>query len=281
MLNITNEQFDRVRRLSLSLIGIELVERHRELLLSRCRRLKINEPASFDELLTAAESDDEPARQRLVGLLTTSYTGFFRNRWHFDIAAGHALRAIRRRGSARLWSAAAATGEEPYSLAIALIDIARRDDPPVAILATDINRQVLEFAQRGEYGESSLRSLDPGLRARFFSELAGLDRWRISEAARRLVNFLPCNLNSEEWPVEGPFDVVFCRNVLMYMNSGRRESVLGRMVSRMAPDGLLVLDPAEHLGPAHILFGPGVNGVFALRAASHSFPDGRPERIYP
>ncbi len=270
MLKISNEQFDRVRRLSLSLAGIELAERHRELLISRCRRIRIDDNAGFDELLTAAEAGDAPARQRLIGLLTTSHTGFFRNAWHFDIAAEHALQAIHHRGKARLWSAAAATGEEPYSLAMALIDAARRDDPPATILATDINFQVLDFAQRGEYGEASLRSLEPGQRARFFSDSAGSGRWRISAAARRLIEFLQLNLNSEVWPVDGPFDVVFCRNLLMYLETRRRSSVLQRMASLIAPDGLLILDPAEHLGEARHLFGPGNNGVYPRPAARHS-----------
>jgi len=270
VLKITNEQFDRVRRLSLSLTGIELSERHRELLVSRCRRLNIADPAGLNELLNGVERGDASARQRLIGILTTSYTGFFRNPWHFDIAAEHALWAIHKRGKARLWSAAAATGEEPYSLAIALIDIARRDDPPVTILATDINPQVLEFAQRGEYGEASLHTLEPVQRARFFSDSAGSGRWRISEAARRLIEFLQLNLNSEVWPVDGPFDVVFCRNLLMYLETRRRYSVLQRMASLIAPDGLLILDPAEHLGEARHLFGPGNNGVYPRHVARQS-----------
>ena len=267
MLNITNEQFDRVRSLSLSLAGIQLSERHRELLVSRCRRLKIEDPASLNELLGAAEKGDGPARQRLIGLFTTSHTGFFRNPGHFAIAGDHALRAIHKRGRARLWSAAAATGEEPYSLAIALIDATLRDDPPVTILATDINSQVLEFAKRGEYSEVSLRSLDTGQRARFFSESSGSGNWRISRTAGRLIEFRELNLNSEIWPVDGPFDVVLCRNLLMYLDTHHRHLVLQRMASLIAPDGLLILDPAEHLGKSSHLFGSGSNGVYPRHTA--------------
>jgi len=267
LVNITNEQFDRVRSLSLSLAGIQLSERHRELLVSRCRRLKIEDPASLNELLGAAEKGDGPARQRLIGLFTTSHTGFFRNPGHFAIASDHALRAIHKRGRARLWSAAAATGEEPYSLAIALIDAALRDDPPVTILATDINSQVLEFAKRGEYSEVSLRSLDTGQRARFFSESAGSGNWRISRTAGRLIEFRELNLNSEIWPVDGPFDVVLCRNLLMYLDTHHRHLVLQRMASLIAPDGLLILDPAEHLGKSSHLFGSGSDGVYPRHTA--------------
>lgn len=265
-----NEQFERVRRLSLTLTGIELADRHRELLANRCRRLRIDDPASLDALLDSAEAGGAVARQGLIGLLTTSYTGFFRNPWHFDIAAEHALWAIHKRAAARLWSAAAATGEEPYSLAMALIEITRRDDPPVTILATDINSHVLETAQGGEYAEAALGPLQPCMRERFFSEAAGPGRRRIAEPARRLVNFLQLNLDSGLWPVEGPFDVVFCRNLLMYLETTHRYSILRRIASLLAPDGILVLDPAEQLGEARQWFGPGNNGVYPLRSASRA-----------
>ncbi len=136
-------------------------------------------------LLGAVEAGDAAARRQFISLLTTSFTGFFRNSLHFDIAAEHALKTIHRRGAARLWSAAAATGEEPYSLAMALILLLRQDNPAATILATDIDADALDFAQRGEYDERSLQSLDPALRNRFFVDSAGADRrasWRRSAA---------------------------------------------------------------------------------------------------
>jgi chemotaxis protein methyltransferase CheR len=267
-LDLADEQFERLRRLALSLTGIELAERHRRLLSNRCRRLQIDTPAKLDELLAASKRGDPLARQQVVGLLTTSYTGFFRNPWQFDIAADVALWAIHRRGKVRLWSAAAATGEEPYSLAMAIIDVARRDDPPVTILATDINSQVLEFAERGEYQEPALRALDPNQRLRFFRQSPGTGSWQIAETVRRLVNFVPLNLSGEQWPPVGPFDVVFCRNLLMYLEKRQRYSILARMSSLIEPGGLLFLDPAEHLCEAGHLFGPGRNGVYPLGSGS-------------
>ena len=203
----------------------------------------------------------------MIGLLTISHTGFFRNPWHFDIAAGHAMCAINSRGSARMWSAAAATGEEAYSLAMAVIDAAGCDAPPVRIVATDINPKVLEIARLAEYGEPALSSLRPELRTRFFSVQARSKRWRISEAVQRMVEFVQLNLSAEAWPVDGPFDVVFCRNVLMYLELAHRFSILERIASLIAPDGLLILDPAEHLGEAEHLFGAGNKGVYRRRLA--------------
>ena len=117
----------------------------------------MTDPGGFEALLHAAEDGDQRAGRQLIGLLTTNFTGFFRHPWHFDIAAEHALRAVHRRGAARLWSAAAATGEEPYSLAMALIDIFRCDNPPVTILATDVDDDALAVARRGEYDERAVR----------------------------------------------------------------------------------------------------------------------------
>src|SRR4029453_4912199 len=114
---LTSEQFDRTRRLALRLAGLELQERHREPLDRRIRRFGIQDHAGVDALLNAADDGDPAASRRLIGLLRTNFTRFFRHPWHFDVAAEHALRATHRRGEARLWSAAAATGEEPYSLA--------------------------------------------------------------------------------------------------------------------------------------------------------------------
>ena len=263
---MTNEQFERVRRLSLSLAGIALADRHRELLETRCRRLKID-PASLEALLSASEDGGPSARQQLIGLLTISHTGFFRTPLHFEIAAEHVLRVIERRGRARLWSAAAATGEEPYSLAMAVIQATGLEAPPVTILATDINPEVLEIARRGEYSEAAVSSLEPGLQSRFFIGPEASGRFRISEAVRRVVEFVQLNLSSEAWPVPGPFDVVFCRNVLMYLEGTHRYWILERLASKMAPDGLLVLDPAEHLGEAQHLFGAGSQGVYQRRSA--------------
>jgi chemotaxis protein methyltransferase CheR len=265
---LSNQQFDRARRLASNLAGIELVERHRELLDRRSRRFGILSGADLDSLLSAAEDGQTAASQRLLCLLTTKFTGFFRHPRHFDIAADHALRAAQQCGRARLWCAAAATGEEAYSLAMRLIEVFRGPDPPATLLATDLDKDALAVAQRGEYGEPALRALDIRRRGAFFCESSGARRYRIAPAVRCLVDFRPLNLASTAWPVEGPFDVIFCRNVLMYLEARHRYAVLDRMASLLAPEGLLMLDPAEHPGKAGHLFTPGDGGVYARGRAS-------------
>lgn len=167
-----------------------------------------------------------------------------------------------------------ATGEEAWSLAIALIETAGRDDPPASVLATDIDEEALAVARRGEYGAPSMRAVSPERRARFFVPSAP-DRWSVAARVRRLVEFRPANLAALTWPVASPFEVILCRNVLMYLGACHRQAVLERMASSLAPDGLLLLDPAEHPGRAGHLFVERGNGVYRLRGApgcGHSRP---------
>jgi chemotaxis protein methyltransferase CheR len=295
---LTDQQFDRTRRLALRLTGINLFERHRELLDRRSRRLGMSDPGGFEALLHAAEDRDHGAGRQLIGLLTTNFTGFFRHPRHFHTAAEHALRAVHRRGVARLWSAAAATGEEPYSLAMALIEVFRCDDPPASILATDVDADALAVARRGEYEERVVRAATARDRSRRGPathqvrppcsgdyeerEMSGLSsercahffvrsegaRWSVTPAVRRLVEFCEVNVVERSWPVEGPFDVIFCRNVLMYLEACLRQAVLERMASLLAQDGLLMLDPTEHPGPAGSWFRPVADGVYSRRRES-------------
>jgi chemotaxis protein methyltransferase CheR len=273
---LSNQQFDRARRLASSLAGIELLDRHRELVCRRSRRLGILDSAGLDSLLGAAEEGEPSAAQKLLCLLTTRFTGFFRHPRHFEIAAAHALRAARERGGAGLWSAAAATGEEPYSLAMALIEILQREDPPVTILATEISEEALAVARSGKYGESALGGLTPEQRARFFRESGCTKLWTLAPEVQRMVEFHALNLIAPAWPLVGEFDVIFARNVLMYLEAGCRQAILDRMAALLAPDGLLVLDPVEHPGPAERLFAPVKDGIYTLRSSSPtSSKDGR------
>lgn len=260
---LNDAEFERARRLALALCGIELLDRHRELLPRRHDRLGPGQ--AFAALLDAAEAGEPGARRRFVELVTTNVTGFFRHPWHFDLAAEHALWAAHRRRTARVWSAAAATGEEPYSLAMAVIEVFRRDDPPVTIVATDVDETALAVARHAAYGDAALDAVAPAARARFFGEPGPDGRRRLQPAVRRLVDFRRLNLADVAWPLEGPLDVVFCRNVLMYLEAGYRYAVLERIASLLEPGGLLLVDPSEHLGGAAALFVGRGQGVYARR----------------
>jgi chemotaxis protein methyltransferase CheR len=262
---LTSEQFSRTRRLALQIAGIELVERHRELLHRRCARLGVREGGGFDDLLDAVESGDNEAGQRLIRLITTKFTGFFRHPRQFEAAAKAALNAAQQNGRTRLWSAGTATGEEAYSMAIKLIELIGPENPPVTILATDIDETALTMAQNGTYGRRAMNELDPVRRTRFFTECSPHE-WSVHSAVRQLVEFRALNLANATWPVEGSFDVIFCRNVLMYLEESLRCSVLERMASLLSPEGLLILDPTEHPGQASDLFYQKQDSVYRLKS---------------
>src|SRR5215470_3850580 len=270
---LTDAQFERARRLALGLCGIELFDRHRELLQRRSDRLLGHD--ALDALLGAAENGDADARRRLIELLTTNFTGFFRHPWHFHLAAEHALWVVHRRGSARLWSAAAATGEEPYSLAIALLEVFRRDDPAVMIMATDIDEAALAVARGAEYDGSVLAALEPAHHARFVETSTVTGRRRLVPAVRRLVEFRRLNLADVAWPFDGMLDVGSCRHVLLCLQAGHRYAVLERTASLLEPGGLLLLDPSEHVGGAAELFVDRGNGVYSRRAVAGRGPASR------
>jgi chemotaxis methyl-accepting protein methylase len=151
---------------------------------------------------------------------------------------------------------------------MALIEVFGCDEPPAGILATDIDAEAMAFAQRGEYGAAALQALEPKRQERFLCQGSTTGRWRIAVATRRLVEFRVLNLTSVEWFIEAPFDVILCRNVLMYLEAYHRYAVLERLASLLAPDGLLMLDPAEHLGKAAHLFTPDADGAYSRRRSS-------------
>ncbi len=259
---LTSDQFARLRRLSERLAGIVLHERHREGLGRRLRRLGLDAPAT-GRLMDGAEAGEAGCQQRLIALLTTKHTAFFRHPHQLDLAVEQLLWAVHRRGWADLWSAAAATGEEPWSLALAVLALFPQVAPPVGILATDIDEHALAVAEAGVYPAAVLSSIPQAMRGSGLLLESG--RVSLAAAARALVRFRPLNLIAVDWPVGGPFDVVCCRNVLMYLGEDHRYAILERIAARLAPDGLLLIDPSEHLGRAAHLFGPGAGGVHGLR----------------
>lgn len=266
---LTSKQFEQAKSLALRLAGIELVERHREILSRRYSRLEIGGGGRLDSLLSRAEAGDPAASQQLLRLFTTNVTAFFRHPAHFAIAAEHALRVASQRQQVRCWSAAASTGEEPYSLAIALAGVFREGARAFSILATDVDQETLEAARRAEYTERDVADLEPRVLDRFFDKTSA-HHWEIKSELRRLVEFEPQNLIDVAWHnIEGPFDIIFCRNVLMYLEPSHRYSVAERMASILATDGLFFLDPAEYLGKAGHFFARVASGVYSLRRASN------------
>ncbi len=205
--------------------------------------------ASAEELFARIEKSGDPVLEsEIIQALLTNETFFFRDRIPFDhfrnVVLPHLVEARAAKRHIRIWCAAASTGQEPYSLAMILDEEARRlAGWRVEILATDLSEQVLETARQGVYTQFEVqRGLPINQLLRYFHREG--DRWRVAEHLRARVQFRQFNLLSDFQPL-GAFDVIFCRNVLLYFDLDLRRKVLNRLVGAMAPDGYLALGATE------------------------------------
>lgn len=251
--------FERVRELIHQRAGISLHAGKQAMVYSRLtRRLRETGHRSFADYLQWLERACGPSGdaewQEFVNCLTTNLTAFFREDHHF-----HALaQDLRSRGGGkplRVWCSAASTGEEPYSIAMTLLE-ALGSQPQASVLASDIDTKVLATAQRGVYAADS-RGLSPERLRRFFLRGTGANAGfiRVKPELARLVSFRPFNLMSPSWSALGePFDIVFCRNVMIYFDAPTQRRVLERLHASMRPGGLLYVGHSENFTDARALF---------------------------
>ncbi|MEI5665254.1 protein-glutamate O-methyltransferase CheR [Bosea sp. CCNWLW174] len=221
----------------------------------RVKVLGLNSIAEYCAYLrTAAASDEIP---ELINAVTTNHTAFFRERHHFDHLRKDVLpRLIQeragRRGRIRIWSAACSSGEEPYSAAAISRDvIGHRSDLDFKILATDIDTDILDRAAAGQYPAEQFDRLPADLRPLLRLEgQSPRGEARIAEDLKRLIAFKRLNL-IERWPMKGPFDVIFCRNVFIYFDTPTKAAILDRYVALLQPGGFLYLGHSESLPQPH------------------------------
>lgn len=220
------------------------------------RRLRATGFRSFGDYLDHLVPDSEEW-QLFVNALTTNLTSFFRESHHFPVLAEHSLQQYSaRRGPLRVWSSACSTGEEPYSIAMTLIDAFGSFKPPVKILATDLDTNVVAHAARGVYPEDRIAKIPEKDVKRFFLRGKGSSQGmvRVRPELRELIVFRQLNLLSSQWPMRGPFESIFCRNVLIYFDKPTQYQLLSRYRPLLRPDGLLFLGHSESVAHAADLF---------------------------
>lgn len=256
---LSSGDFDRIRRLIYARAGISLHEGKQAMVYSRLsRRLRELRFPDFASYLNALESGTGPAGeaewQEFINCLTTNLTSFFREDHHF-----HALREdlLQRRGRPlRIWCNAASTGEEPYSIAMTVAESLGAGASQVSLLCTDIDTKVLEKAQRAVYDVDS-KGLSPDRLKRHFLKGVGRNEgWiRVKPELARTVQFRVFNLMSPHWSGLGEsFDIVFCRNVMIYFDDPTQRKVLEKMHAVMKPGGLLYVGHSENFTDARDLF---------------------------
>jgi chemotaxis protein methyltransferase CheR len=253
----SRRDFDRVRRLINSHAGISLNDSKTEMVYSRlARRLRVTGHRDFDSYLSLLEQGEHAEWEHFVNALTTNLTEFFREHHHFPILTRHALQSRTR--PFRVWSAACSTGEEPYSIAITLCEAFGSDEPPVKVLATDLDTAVLDKASAGVYEMERVEGLNEARLKRFFMKGKGrqVGKARVRANIRGLIEFTQLNFHSPTWNVKGQFDAIFCRNVLIYFDKPTQYRVLKRLSAYLAPNGLFFAGHSESLLHAADVFQP-------------------------
>ena len=243
----TAADFSRIRKLIYQHAGISLSEAKTDMVYSRVgRRLRSEGFSTFKQYLDALEKKNNAMEwEAFTNALTTNLTSFFREEHHFPILANH-LNHIQK--PIRIWCSAASTGEEPYSIAMTACEAFGSSRPPVEIIATDIDTNVLTTAAAGIYPYERVSKLSEKRRKAYFKKGVGSNEGsvRVKDELRQLITFKPLNLLAEQWPLKGHFDVIFCRNVMIYFDKPTQSTILSRFVPMMKPDGLLFAGHSEN-----------------------------------
>lgn len=247
---LSDKEFKRVQERLLKVAGISLGDSKRILVVSRLSKIvRAKGLNSFDAYIDflASRTSDAALQQDFVNALTTNLTRFYREDHHFDHLCDHVGALIKAAGPTnkrlRIWSAGCSTGQEPYTIGMALLqkypELSRWD---FRILATDIDTDVLAKAATGVYPESELSGLSSA-RAKPF-ERVGDGTIRAPKAVRNLISFKPLNIH-ERWPLKGPFDAIFCRNVAIYFDKPTQMEMFRRMGEVLSPTGFLYIGHSE------------------------------------
>lgn len=254
--NFTQQDFDRVKKLIYVRAGISLSSSKKNMVYSRLsRRLRANGFNDFKEYLNFLDKGDSSEWAEFTNALTTNLTAFFREEHHFPILERHVDKR-KNQPKIQIWCSAASTGEEPYSIAMAVVNAYKSFTPPVHILATDIDTNVLEKAQSGIYGMDRLEKMSKDKLKNFFLKGSGSNAGsaRVRPELRDLITFRQLNLLDDSWPIRGPFDVIFCRNVMIYFDKPTQYQILKKFAPLLASDGLLFAGHSESFHHAADIF---------------------------
>jgi len=254
----TRADFNQVRELIYAHAGIRLNDSKHEMVYSRLtRRLRALGVSDFGSYLALLRREDHPEWENFVNALTTNLTAFFREPHHFPMLAEH-LRGLRHGSAATLWSAAASTGEEAYSMAMIACEVYETLWPPVKILASDLDSQVLQRASEAIYARELVHDLSPERLRRFFLSGTGTREGfvKVKPELRQLVTFRNHNLRDDNWDLRESFDCIFCRNVMIYFDKPTQYQVLTRIARVLKPQGLLFAGHSESYFHAADLFQP-------------------------
>lgn len=249
-IDLDDKHFNKVCNLVYQLSGIHLRHGKEALvktrLMKRLRKLNI---ASFDDYIRLIESKaGHTELGMMIDVMTTNKTSFFREQPHFDFLSGTILPFINKK-KLRMWSAACSSGQEPYSIAILLREkMPDVDLMDIRILATDISRRMLEEANEGIYDEDKMEGISKEVLYKYFSRIkdSSVAEYKVKDCVRKMISLASLNLLGS-WPMKGPFDVIFCRNVMIYFDRPTQQKLVDRFWNILEPGGYLFVGHSEGL----------------------------------
>ena len=248
---ISSEEYDSFRQFLEKNAGISLGENKHYLVTSRVTRLMhSNGITSYYDLLRKLERDNR-LREQIIDAMTTNETSWFRDSHPYEILKSNVIAELskQKRTSLRIWSAACSTGQEPYSISICIQEYLKERpgtlSRPVEIIATDISPSALDEAKKGRYEEIAIsRGLHRDRLTRYFERKE--EAWEIKPEIKQRVSFRPLNLR-QNFTALGKFDIIYCRNVLIYFSTELKKDVLARMAATLNPGGYLILGGSESM----------------------------------
>lgn len=255
---LESHEFTEFRDYLQAIAGIDLGHNKQYLVATRVRRILIESQCDTLGQLTKLIKlpENRKLRQQVIDAMTTNETFWFRDIYPYDYLRNTLMPELvenAKGGRIRFWSAACSSGQEPYSISIIIEEYIRAtfgiSSLPVEIIATDLSSQILDNARKGEYDRLSIARGLSDQRLRDYFEKPETDIWRVKDALRKRVTFKPLNLQ-ESFVLLGRFDVVFCRNVLIYFSAELKRDILCRIHASMRPGGYLFLGSSESLGAA-------------------------------
>ncbi|NNM52988.1 MAG: protein-glutamate O-methyltransferase CheR [Pseudomonadales bacterium] len=248
---MTEDDYQFLRKLAGKETGIELSDAKREMVYSRLvRRIRSLGLKDFADYCNFLDKNKHQEMTHFVNAITTNLTSFFREGHHFEAMRTTLLPELvkqnAQRRSLRVWSAGCSTGEEPYSLAMTLLDSGLFKGWDAKILATDVDSNVLAHATAGLYHREKIQGLPQDLQQRHFVRTEREEMLQIDPRVSAWVSFRQLNL-LHEWPMSGPFDLIFCRNVVIYFSKETQRQLFDRFASLMAVGGYLCIGHSETL----------------------------------
>ncbi len=248
--SISDQEFSQFRELLYTESGINLSEHKKTLLVSRLtKRLRKLELKSFSEYYNYVVNGVNGGEEfvRMLDLLSTNKTDFFREPKHFDFLADHIMPELSSTKKIRIWSSACSSGEEPYSIAITLCEAMGSEKWDCKILASDLSTRVLAHAANGIYDKARVAGLDATRLHRYFLKGKKGDKVKAKKEISEMIIFKRINLMNDDYPIKTPLDLIFCRNVMIYFDKQTQERLVNNFYRYLKPNGYLFIGHSESL----------------------------------